>query len=292
MSDFGTVTSTTSAGLGGDIVVTVDRLSITGSANVESFTDSPSAGGNIRMTVRESAFIAGAAADGNNPSGIFSGGQTQAGRPGDITLQTGSLTVTQGARIESGNVFSPQGANVTISAQDSIVISQGGGVSALAGVLNVGAVSISASTLAVDGGFISASALDLGRGGDIIVRAGTVTVANGGRTSSSSTPTDPLRPGGAGAIDIEGMNVSVSGPQSGIFSTSSSSAPAGQIRLAAPMVSVTNGGRIDSSTTRGGAGGAIHSYRRADDRRRRAVDCSALLQARETPAMINVAGPT
>lgn len=264
MSDFGTITSNTLGGQGdplgppsGNIVVTVDRLSITGGANIDSHTGSSTPGGWITVTVNDAAVIAGSGS-GGSPSGIFSDSCAAcAGAAGDITLRTGSFTLTQGAQIQSGSTADPQGGDVSITARDSILISDGGGVSALAGTLAVGQVLVSASDLAVDGGFISATALGEGKGGDIVVQAGTVNLLRGGKISSNSGAVAFDATGQGGSIAIDATNVSITGAGSGLFSAALRRGDAGQIRVSAPIVTLANGGRIDSSTLAGGAGGAV-----------------------------------
>ena len=179
-------------GRGGDIVVAIQRLSILGSASIASSavnsTEGAAADGGA-VTVR------GLDGSGSKAGSVLLSGPTTGivsdsffGVPGDITVNAGTLTVTNGAAIAAGSASSdgPGGA-VTITA-DSVVISADGQIFSRSFAQKSGQVSITADSLTLDDGFIDTSTSSEigGRGGDVVLNGGTVRLTNGASINSQS----------------------------------------------------------------------------------------------------------
>ncbi len=261
-------------GAGGPIVIDVRDLSLNGatinSINSAPTPDVPSQGGSVTVTATGNAEMSG------ENSGIFS---IAFGAPaGDITVQAGTLRLTDRALIQGG-IFIPgstpgQGGNVTVGAQNSILITDGAGISSQAATLPVGRVAVSAPSLTLDGGFINAGTLDVGRAGDIMIEVGTLTLTKGGQIVSSSV-SNASGDGGTVTITATGsVAISGSAPESvlpepfrsfvqdtasGIFSTTSADSigNAGSITVSTPTLNVSDGGKVSVTTSGAGAGGAI-----------------------------------
>jgi filamentous hemagglutinin family protein len=194
-------------GRGGDIVVAIQRLSIFGSASIASSatnsTEGAAADGGT-VTVR------GLDGSGSEAGSVLLSGETTGivsnsffGVPGDITVNAGTLTVTNGATIAAGSALSdgPAG-NVTVTA-DSVVISADGQIFSRSFAQNSGQVTITADALTLDKGVIntSTSSESGGRGGDIVVNSGTVSLRNGASINSQSGSQEfPFSTGRAGDI--------------------------------------------------------------------------------------------
>jgi filamentous hemagglutinin family protein len=179
-------------GRGGDIVVAIQRLSILGGASIASSavssTEGAAADGGT-VTVRgldESGSKAGSVLLSGTTTGIVS--NSFFGVPGDIIVNAGTLTVTNGAAIAAGSASSdgPGGA-VTITA-DSVVISADGQIFSRSFAQKSGQVSITADSLTLDDGFIDTSTSSEfgGRGGDVVLNGGTVRLTNGASINSQS----------------------------------------------------------------------------------------------------------
>ena len=256
------VTSTTDViggGVPGNVVINVGELSITDGAQLASSASTPATGGNLTVQAG-SALISGTDA-GGFPSGIYSA-NSGGGTAGDISLDAARLTLTGRAVIESGNITDPRGGNVTISASESIVISDRSGVTLRAFSQDVGQVSISAPTgsLTIDNGFISTSTTEAGRAGDIAVNVRTLALTQGGQITSSS---EAFASGAGGSVTINADSVSVSGsspsgipvtpftndPRSGIYSTTAGTGPGGNIDVQAGNVTLANGGIISANSS-------------------------------------------
>ena len=264
LSDGGAILSTTFGGLGGPIEVAVDRLSLTGGGNIHTQTVSDKEGGKIEIRARESVDLTGAG------SGIFSDSSlVSVGRPGDITLTTGALSVKLGAFIRSGSRTDPGGGSLSLSVSGPITISDGSDVSTSAGDQPIGPLTISGASLTVDNAYVSASTLGA-RGGDVSMNVGTLTLTRGGQVSSNA---DIQASDRGGNVTVNANSVSISGtsptgvpstpfnanPHSGIFSSTSSSknANAGQVIINTPVLTMADGGTISVATSAGGAAGSI-----------------------------------
>jgi filamentous hemagglutinin family protein len=204
-------TATQSLGNGGAILIEVDRLVLSNGSQIQAGTDFNSTGnaGTITITAHEAMILSGTRPPPPPLStGVItfpvetiftfpgSGISTRtfgAGDAGRITLRTGSLTITDGAQINSGTKGAGDGGAITITASNAVSISGPGSglfTDSLPGELLVNANN--------GGGFISVPiTTGIGRGGDIQVNAGTITLNNGATISAKST-TD----GDAGNITI------------------------------------------------------------------------------------------
>jgi filamentous hemagglutinin family protein len=254
----GVRTTSSGTGAGGDLMVQVGDLSMANGATFRSRTINAQ-GGDVTVTTTGSDVTI----SGSN-SGIFSG-SSGAGSVGEITVAAGQLTLA-GGLIQSGTSLDPAGGNVTVTATESIVISDGGGISSQARSQNVGQVAVSAPSLLIDNGFISASTVGIGDAGDILTNVGTLTLTNGGQISSSSELTAS---GAGGNVNVIADSVSISGqipsdfvfgpndvrqlnpdPHSGIFSTASGSGSGGSINVHAGQgFNLSEGGTLSAQST-------------------------------------------
>jgi filamentous hemagglutinin family protein len=256
--DGGTIASSTfGQGRGGDLVLDVGRLSLSGQATITSHAGGFAPGGTLTVTSLGPVTLSGA-------SSVVSRscpGSACSGRAGDIVFDVGTLTLEGGSAIRSGSNEAPQGSNVTVSARDSVVISGGSVLSSQAFQQDVGRVDISAASLAMsDGGRITTSTLDRGQAGDISVTVGTLSLTRGAQISSSSERLASGRGGNLAVTATDRVSVSGSsgrGDPSGLFSSAASRGDAGQVTVAAPLLTLTDGGRISVGTSGSGRAGDI-----------------------------------
>jgi filamentous hemagglutinin family protein len=205
-------------GRGGDIVVAVQRLSVVNGAAIASRTSSSSEGAAAGGTVT----VQGLEGPGSKAGSVLLSGENTGivsdssfGVPGDITVNAGTLTVTNGAAIAAGSSFSSgPGGNVMVSA-DSVVISAAGQIFSRSFAEQSGQVTITANNaLTLDNGSIdtSTSSETGGRAGDVVVRGGTVSLTNGANiTSQSGSEEDQgkFSTGRAGDITITGESLTL-----------------------------------------------------------------------------------
>ncbi|MDN5940834.1 MAG: filamentous hemagglutinin N-terminal domain-containing protein [Nitrospira sp.] len=198
-------------GDGGDIVMSVQQLRVVGGATISSNTsdaDPTSAAAGGLVTVQ------GLEGQGSNAGSVLLSGQSAgifsfsgSGVPGDLTVNAGTLTITNGAVIAAGNSISGPAGQVTIGA-DSIVISGEGRISSQSFAQDAGKVKITADELTMDNGSIvtSTSSESGGRGGDVVVDAGTMRLTNGASIKSQS---ETFSTGRAGDITMNVGNLTL-----------------------------------------------------------------------------------
>ncbi|BAZ45589.1 filamentous hemagglutinin family outer membrane protein [Chondrocystis sp. NIES-4102] len=196
------VTQSTNAAQGGDIIIEAERLKLRNGGTIANATYGGATGGNIDIAASESVTIQDTPQDSLLFTGIYSNTSIGNGNGGNIDITTGKLSIRQGiitsntgAYIQQGLKFGGggDGGDISIQVDDSIDIS---GVSTSPRVLsgisassfgngNAGNVDISTSKLSVrDGAEISAAALSSGAGGNLTVNASDSIQLFGGTTLS------------------------------------------------------------------------------------------------------------
>ncbi|WP_172642259.1 two-partner secretion domain-containing protein [Allocoleopsis franciscana] len=244
-------------GNGGDIIFIAGSASfLEGAQLVADNRNAEGNGGNITVQVRDHIFIDGVYSDGF-ASGIFAavtpGGR---GNAGNITLTAGSLSLTNGGRLQSNTRGLGDAGNIIIDVRDHIVID------GIDSPLGSGTPSGVYTTVGTDG---------VGKGGDIYVTAGSLTATNGGQLTANT-----FEQGDAGNVTIvvrghvsfDGVNTDIPNnpSSSGVFSAVGEIVemgrriPAvgqgGNIHITADSLSVTNGAQIGTIVTSGSQGDA------------------------------------
>lgn len=249
-------------GRGGDIVVNVEQASFSEGAAIVSRTAAVGAGGKITVqgldgdgSKADALFLAGF------PSRILSESEGS-GRPGDIVLHAKTVSLTDRAAIEAGTTESNgTGGNVSLDA-DSVVIAGGSLISSQAFAQDAGQVTITADQLSLDNGSIVTATASVfgGRGGDVVLDVGAVSLANGATINSSTSGT-----GQAGDItmnvatlsltndaEISSNSVATASGDAGIVTIQGSGGPG----TSATSVSLSNSSLLTNSGGTG-AGGEI-----------------------------------
>jgi filamentous hemagglutinin family protein len=261
MSEGGTISVLSlDTGASGEISLTgppgraaLRELTVTGGATISSSVVGDALPGRVTVTA-DSVLLSGRDPRAAlNRSGILSSSRLDA-RAGDISLNVGRLTVTNGAVIESGSQVSRQGGNVTVQARDSVLVSGGGSVTSQANLTDVGEVRIEppaggpAPTLTIDNGAVRASTRGGGDAGKVTLTVDRLNLTGGGQIQSSS---ERNASGAGGDVTITAADsVTVKGAASGVFSTTEGSGRGGSIGLLrAARVALIDGATISASST-------------------------------------------
>ncbi|MBR8839908.1 MAG: filamentous hemagglutinin N-terminal domain-containing protein [Stigonema ocellatum SAG 48.90 = DSM 106950] len=226
-------TRTLGQGNGGIININTGSLSVTNGAQIDVSTSGTGDAGNVNITARDTVSFDGVGKNGS--SAAFSNvGAGAAGKGGDININTGSLSVTDGARLDASSSGPRDAGNVTITARDRVSFD--------------GVGSNQTSSYA----FSNVGAGAAGKGGDININTGSLSVTNGARLDASTSGT-----GDAGNVKITAHDtvsfdgVGSNGASSFAFSSVGSGATGkgGDININTGSLSVTNGARLDASTS-------------------------------------------
>ncbi|MBW4447192.1 MAG: filamentous hemagglutinin N-terminal domain-containing protein [Spirirestis rafaelensis WJT71-NPBG6] len=239
LKDSSSIFSTVNAGAvgnGGNITIDAASVSLTNGSEFNSRTFGQGNAGNITINARDTVSFDGQEKNG----GIFSRAITAVigdavGKAGDIQIATSSLKLTNGAFLSSGTLGKGDGGNITIDARDTVTFDSGSSASSIVGSAGIG------------------------KGGNIRVTTGSLSVTNGAALSTSVSGQ-----GEAGNITVEARDkVSLDGAGddslTGIFSSliTGGIGKGGDIRVTTGSLSVTNGALLTADTNGRGNGGNI-----------------------------------
>ncbi|MBW4493476.1 MAG: S-layer family protein [Oscillatoria princeps RMCB-10] len=186
LSGLGAVVSEGATGNGGNLTVETGRLTVRDGAQISTSTFGDGPAGNLTVRAYEWVELIGRTADAQKGSGLFSvsQGSKDGGR---LTVETGRLTLRDGAEIATTAFAAGNAGNLLIRASDSVEVLEDSGMFSQvdatkteSGALvqatgNGGSLTIETRQFIVrDGGQISAATMGLGRGGTVTVRASSV----------------------------------------------------------------------------------------------------------------------
>ncbi|MEM8722895.1 MAG: filamentous hemagglutinin N-terminal domain-containing protein [Cyanobacteria bacterium P01_G01_bin.39] len=232
-------------GNGGNVAISADSMSLTNGGRVSASTFGRGNGGSVEITVADQISIDGENSQGDIPSGAFSNVDSEAvGDAGNVTVTTGSLSLTNGGQVSAITFGRGNGGSVEITAADHISIdgenSRGDIPSGALSIVRPGAV---------------------GDAGGVNIVTNTLSLTNGGQANASI-----FGQGNAGSVEITAADhVSIDGENSqgnipsGTFSIVGQGAvgDAGGVDIVTNTLSLTNGGQVNTSTFgQGNAGDA------------------------------------
>ena len=182
---------TTDVGRGGDIVVSVRHANLSGGARIFAQTNISDINAQPGPTLTVQGLQgAGSLADSvvllGSGSGIVSD-SFGTPRAGDVAVHAKTISLADGAVIQAGTLdTTAAGGNVTIDA-DSIDISSGSVISSQASKADAGQIHITANRLILNNVSISSNTVSSGRGGNVVLNVGTVSLLNEAKINSSTS---------------------------------------------------------------------------------------------------------
>ena len=225
---------------GGNIAVNARNLEILGgsvlSAGIGRGLGTPeTVAGDITLNAIGEIKVAGFGSIVNNLVDLGS-----QGNGGNITIDSGSFSLLDGARLQASTFGRGNAGNVTVRAFDAVSLANNAGI----------------STVTAGG---------VGKGGDISINAATLSLIDGallGTTTSSASTTQPAGRGDAGNVNVNVRNAfslvgEKNGLPSGIFSNvgTGKEGNGGNITIDSGSFSLLDGARLSASTSgRGNAG--------------------------------------
>ncbi|MCW5312364.1 filamentous hemagglutinin N-terminal domain-containing protein [Nostoc sp. KVJ3] len=244
VSSFGT---NNPIGNGGEIRITASNLLLKDGGRLNASNDGQGNGGNIFLDVANTITF-----DGIGGNGLYSGANTEGynGNAGNIQIETGSLFFTNGGAIYSSHSGEKgNGGNITINARDSVKID---------GVVK-GVTLNSGQIIDAKSGLFSLLLSGEGKGGDIEVTTGSLSVTNGATIAGNSGGQ-----GNGGNITINARDtVTLDGGKNSLITSigsptvSSSTGNAGNIRINARELFLKNGGELAAFSSGQGDSGNI-----------------------------------
>ncbi|KST65679.1 beta strand repeat-containing protein [Mastigocoleus testarum] len=282
-------------GDGGNLTIDTQKLIIKDGAQVSASTFGDGSAGNLIVKASESVQLEGVVLGTDIPSGLFTSVEEGAtGNAGNLSIETGKITVRDGAQIASTARNGSKGGDLNINASDSILVSGTAPnatlISGQSGIFvsaepaytdesgelvpttgNSGNLLINTGKLIVeDGGKISADTFGSGRAGELTLNVNHLIVRNGGLVRTGSLLEDGAvnqERGNAGNLTVnatESVQVigtgTIGGVQvnSNLFTASEGSGDAGNIFVTTKKMDIRNGGEVTASSSGDKIGGNIN----------------------------------
>jgi filamentous hemagglutinin family protein len=255
----------TAAGNGGHISVLADSIALQG-GQISSTSFGSKSAGSVDVTAKE-LYINGLGRTAG-AGGLFSNAEpsnsttTGAETAGPVTVTAHTIGLSNGGEITSSTFGNGNGGPVNVTANDITIRGPRSGIFSSAGsgadndihTGSGGQVTVRAGQVAVtQGGLISSSSSDAGRGGDISLSGGAqpLDLLVSGTGSSVQALASSGRSSGAGMIAIAGNTITVA--DQGNISTTAEAGGGGEIGLGAGRLLRLDRGSIATSV-RGGSG--------------------------------------
>ena len=247
------------AGDAGSIDLDTEQL-IVEHSGISTSNNNTGKAGNLDITASEFILLRGTFTDVNGdviPAGLFSSTFDGDATAGDLNVNAGKLTLSDGAQIQSATASSGDGGNIAIKA-DRIELTGNSGknfpsvITALTnGSGDGGKVNITTDNLVIsDGAGISVRSIEDGNAGIISVIVRDSFLADNGRISSFSTRSF------GGDIDITAGNISLKGDSDIFTNVEEGAGGGGNITLTANSIIASDDSDI-FAFSRDGVGGNI-----------------------------------
>ncbi len=260
---------------GGNLTITTGKLIVQDGAQVSAGTSGQGQGGNLSVNASDSVELMGTRknADGSlSSSGLF----TQAapgstGAAGNLTINTGNLTVRDGARVSASTLGTGAAGNLTIKTS-KLIVSDGAEVQAItSGQGNGGNLYVSASdsvelmgTGKLADGRLFTSGLSTvttgaGTAGDLTIATRQLTVKGGAQVFAGTTGQGQggnLFVNASDSVELSGR--APDGASASALSTQTQGAgTAKDLTIATVKLIVSDGAQVSASTTGQGQGGNL-----------------------------------
>ncbi|MEH2134865.1 MAG: filamentous hemagglutinin N-terminal domain-containing protein [Nostoc sp.] len=251
--------TTSSTGKAGDITLNSPTVLVAGDAQISAATQSSGQGGTITVNAPTTVNIAqvGGAAP------VLSVAATDAGKAGDIIINSPSLNLSDNARIvatASATATNAQGGgSITLNASQMNLAGIVGVFADTQGQAPAGTLRLNPyandptlNVFLAPQSQISASTNGSGKGGDLILTApDTITLTGAGKLTAETSSS-----GNAGNISVTTRQFNINGGVE-LSASTSGSGNAGNLTIAADSVNLVQGARVSSNTSSSGAAGDI-----------------------------------
>jgi filamentous hemagglutinin family protein len=251
-------------GDGGDIEITTNSLSVTNGAFLSADTFGQGNAGSVRITATDIVSFDGVDSNGASSEASSRVGSRAVGNGGDIEINAGSLSLTNGASLSTGSFGQGNAGNVRITANGSLSATNGASLyTSTAGQGNAGSVRINVGdTVSFDGvasnGSPSGAFSDVGKGavgngGDIEITTNSLSLTNGASLFAGT-----FGKGKAGSLRVNATDtVRFDGGFATTLVGSEAEGNGGDIEITTSSMSVTNGFQLLASTFGQGDAGNI-----------------------------------
>ncbi len=264
-------------GAGPSLSISTGSLQVLNGGLIETFNDGPGTGGDLSITADS------VLATGTGAVTLSLSTETRGGNAGNLSLDTRTLELRDGARISSSTGGFGDAGALNITASERITVDGGRsgifsatvakdvdvGIAGNAGVLNV-----STPLLVMNGGVIDSTTVGDGDAGAIGVRVGALQLTGGAQIRSFSGGFDQVTgvlnvgTGAAGSVSIEasgsvtisGASATATGQPSGLLAETRGSGAGGNVSVRAFDLSLSDGATISASSLGTGLAGDVQIH--------------------------------
>jgi filamentous hemagglutinin family protein len=246
----GLFTTTLGTGSAGDLTVTTGRLTVRNGTQVSAAASGGGRSGNLTVNADEIE-LRGISADGRWLSGLFTSssllvvvGRPGAASAGNLTVNTRTLTVANGAQVSAATGGEGAAGTLTVNASDSIRIS-GFGITFNSGLEGIGVDTPDGKVVSA----ISAFTTGVGEAGDLILNTEKLTVDSDAQIQVNGTGI-----GNAGNIQINAPSILLN---QGNINAATASGEGGNITFQSSQVQLRHNSEISTEARGNGNGGNI-----------------------------------
>ncbi|GAX40409.1 filamentous hemagglutinin outer membrane protein [Tolypothrix sp. NIES-4075] len=258
-------------GKGGDININARSLSLTNGAQLNASTFGQGDAGSIFVQARDSVAVVGVSPVNGDASRLTTAVNPGAiGNAGNLTIETGQLTVDKGAIVSTNTEANGNAGNLTINT-GKLVVRDGGQISSnTAGKGDAGNLLVRASefvqaenspgVLTTTGLFAQVTPTGEGNAKDLTIETGRLTLINGAQVNATT-----FGKGNAGNLNIRASDINLIGisPQD-MFPSAlqvrvepGATGNGGNLTIDTQRLSVTGGARVAADTTSMGNAGNL-----------------------------------
>ncbi len=264
-------TQTTGTGATGDVTIETDKLGVRGGAQIAVNVQNQGFGGNLRINARDSIDLVGEAnLFGTTFSSGLSAQTNGSGKAGDVIIETGKLSVQDGARISASTFDKGDAGNVVIKATEAELIgtptaSEASGVfsqveSGATG--QGGSITFATNSLRIQGGAqISTSTFGAGNAGNISVVAPDWVEVQGDGTNTSFSglfaQVETGATGRGGNVRIDTRQLTLQGKRALLSASTDDVGFGGDVNINTTELLLSDGAQIQAATRGIAPGGKV-----------------------------------
>jgi large exoprotein involved in heme utilization and adhesion len=219
-----------STGNGGDLTINTSNLLVRGGAQITTGTYGTGNGGKLTVNASQEVQLIGTTTDGQFAGSLLAtADEGSSGKAGDLTINTGTLLVRDGAGVGVSTLGSGKGGNLTVKASDSVQLSGAGGLFARStSGSTAGNVTVETRQMSVQDGAQVTVSSPQGQAGNLNITANSLSLNRGKLTAET------------GASGAEGANINLSGLELVLMQNES--------LISAQAFNQANGGNISIDT--------------------------------------------
>lgn len=243
--DFTGISTTTNAGVGGNVTVTLTGgdLRLKEEGGIRADTQGTGLGGTITLAAKNIIL----------DSGSINASSSGSGNAGDVAVTADILSIGNSGLVSTSTSQAGAGGVVNITSGALALTDSGRITSSTTGIGKAGTITVSLSgdLLVTGNATITADTAGAGKGGSISVAADTVTLSAKGSLAAASTGT-----GDAGNVSVAANNILIA-DRGSISTRTDSTGSGGTITIGTGLLQMESGGQISSSSGSSGNAGNI-----------------------------------